>query len=189
MPAFHPRPAPRASHRPANGRRLLAAAAATALLALAGCAVGPDYQRPAVAAGASLPAFKEDGPWRPAAPALPDAHTPWWSQFGDPQLDALVAQALAANQTLQQADAAYRQAQAVVQGASAAFYPTVGLSASGGRGRSKSNGQSVLGDTHAWSLQAAWEPDLWGRVRRTVEAGSDSAQASAADLAAARLSI
>lgn len=190
MPALHPRPAERVSPPPATGRRLLAAsAAAAALLALAGCAVGPDYQRPTVAAGASLPAFKEDGPWRPATPAVPDAQTPWWSQFGDPQLDALVAQALAANQTLQQADAAYRQAQAVVQGASAAFYPTVGLAASGGRGRSKSNGQSVLGDTHAWSLQAAWEPDLWGRVRRTVEAGSDSAQASAADLAAARLSI
>jgi len=165
------------------------AAAAALALCLAGCAVGPDYQRPAAPAGAALGSFREDGPWRPAAPAEADARTPWWTLFGDPQLDALVAQANQANQTLQQAEAQYRQAQALVQGASAAFYPTVGLGASGGRGRSKVNGESVLGDSHAWSLQAAWEPDLWGRVRRTVESAADSAQANAADLAAARLNV
>jgi len=162
---------------------------ATALL-LAGCAVGPDYVRPdAALSPAALQGFKEDGPWRAAAPADIDPHTPWWTAYGDPQLSALVTQADAANQTLQQAEAQYRQAQALVQSASSAFYPTVGLDASGGRGRSKTDGVSTLGNSHAWSLQASWEPDLWGRVRRTVEAANAGAEASAADLAAARLGV
>jgi NodT family efflux transporter outer membrane factor (OMF) lipoprotein len=181
---------PLLNRRPAAPRRPRALAMASALLWLSGCAVGPDYVRPAAPGTAdAVVAFKEDGPWRSAAPASVDADSPWWKHYGDPQLDALVEQADQANQTLQQAEAQYRQAQALVQGTSAAFYPTLGLGASGGRGRSKSNGQSVLGNTHAWSLQAAWEPDLWGRVRRSVEAADDSAQASAADLAAARLNV
>lgn len=161
---------------------------------VAGClltacgAVGPAYHPPTLAQEA-LAAFKEDGPWRPAAPAQVDAHAPWWRLFGDAKLDGLVAQANQANQTLRQAEAQYRQAQALVQGAAATYYPTLGASASEARGRSKVAGVSTLGDTHAWSLQAGWEPDLWGRVRRSVEAASDSAQGSAADLAAARLNV
>jgi NodT family efflux transporter outer membrane factor (OMF) lipoprotein len=159
-------------------------------LALAGCAVGPDYQQPAPPPGTDAPAFKESALWQPAAPALAGTGGDWWQAFGDAQIDALVTQANAANQSLQQAEAQYRQAQALLQGAQAAFFPTVGLGASAGRGRSiGSGGISSLGNAHAWSLQAAWEPDLWGSVRRQVEAADSSAQASAADLAAARLAV
>ncbi|MDR1968807.1 MAG: efflux transporter outer membrane subunit [Burkholderiaceae bacterium] len=159
-------------------------------LTLAGCAVGPDYQRPAPPPGTDAPAFKESGLWQPATPALAGAGSDWWQAFGDVQIDALVTQANAANQSLQQAEAQYRQAQALLQGAQAAFFPTVGLGASAGRGRSiGSGGVSSLGNTHAWSLQAAWEPDLWGGVRRQVEAAGSSTQASAGDLAAARLAV
>ncbi|WP_198971328.1 efflux transporter outer membrane subunit [Xylophilus sp. ASV27] len=156
--------------------------------ALAGCAVGPDYVRPAPPAGATLPAFKEEGPWRAATPSTIDANGAWWRLYGDPQLDALVEQAMRANQTVRQAEAQYRAAQALVQGAQSAFYPDLGLNASENRARTNTTG-SVLRSTHASSLAASWEPDLWGRVRRSVEQAGDGAQASAADLAGARLTI
>jgi NodT family efflux transporter outer membrane factor (OMF) lipoprotein len=176
--------------RPVRRGRGSALALAVALtLGAAGCAVGPDYQRPTPPPGADAPAFKESGLWTPAAPAQIDAQAGWWHAYGDSQLDALVEQANQANQTLAQAEAQYRQAQALVQGARAAFYPTVGLGASGARGRSITSGVASEGDSHAWSLQASWEPDLWGGIRRQVEAAGDSAQASAADLAAARLTV
>jgi len=155
---------------------------------LAGCTVGPDYVRPAPPVGATLPAFKEEGPWKAATPSTIDADGAWWKLYGDPQLDALVEQANRANQTVRQAEAQYRAAQALVRGAQSSFYPTVGLSASEGRARTNTT-SSVLQDTHASSLAASWEPDLWGRVRRSVEQAGDSAQASAADLAGARLTI
>ena len=156
---------------------------------LAGCAVGPDYQRPSLPEGVSAPAFKEAGAWKTAHPGTVDAAHPWWTGFGDARLDALIAQADLANQNLKLAEAQYREAQALVQNAQSAWSPTLGLGASGQRARSLNAGEPVQGDTHAWSLQAAWEPDLWGRVRRAVEGAADSAQASEADLAAARLAV
>jgi NodT family efflux transporter outer membrane factor (OMF) lipoprotein len=127
--------------------------------------------------------------WVPAHPGVAAADGAWWRAYGDPQLDALVAQANQANQTLAQAQAQYRQAQALLQSARAAYFTTVGLSALGGRSRSITDGVVSLGNAHAWSLQAAWELDLWGAVRRGVEAAGDNAQVSAANLAAARLTV
>ena len=186
-------PTPWRSLRPRRRTAGLAAALAAAAL-VAGCAVGPDYARPAPPPGAELPAFKESGLWRPAAPGqVPsEADAPgggWWKAYGDAQLDALVEQANQANQSLRQTEAQYRQAEALAQGARAHFFPTVELGASAGRGRGISNGVVSEGNSHAWSLQAAWEPDLWGSVRRSVEAAEDNAAASAADLAAARLTV
>ena len=172
-----------------NPRWPLSALALSATLALAACAVGPDYKRPAPPPGTDL-AFKEMGDaWKQATPGTMDASGAWWKLFGDAQLDALVDEANQANQTLKQAQAQYAQAQALVQGAQSAWFPTVGISASGQRARTISNGVSSLGDGHAWSLNASWEPDFWGRVSRQVEAAGDNAQASAADLAAARLTV
>ncbi len=156
---------------------------------LAGCAVGPDYTRPTPPSGIEQPAFKESSLWKPAAPAFPDSASAWWEAYGDAQLDALVEAANRANQSVQQAEAQYRAAQALVEGARAGFFPTVGVGASVNRGRSLANGVGSTGDSHAWSLQASWEPDLWGGVRRRNEAAEASAQASAADLAAARLAV
>ncbi|MDR2187104.1 MAG: efflux transporter outer membrane subunit [Azonexus sp.] len=156
----------------------------------AGCAVGPDYARPALPPGAEAAAFKaEDGLWTTASPALAAADGAWWQVYGDATLDALVLEANQANPTLALAAAQYRQAAALLQRARAAYFPVLGAGASVARGRSLANGVSAIGDSHAWSLQASWEPDLWGGARRSVEAAGDEAAASAADLAAARLAV
>ena len=167
--------------------RILCLALAASLTA---CAAGPDYQRPASPEGATAPAFKEGSGWKTAAPASADTAQPWWTAFADPRLDALVAEAVSANQDIRIAEAQYREAQALVQNAQSAWYPKLGADASVSRARGKTPaGSTTLGNAHAWSLQASWEPDLWGRVRRADEGASDSAQASEADLAAARLAV
>lgn len=162
-------------------------AIALAALLLAGCAVGPDYVRPQM----DVPtAYKETGgPWKTATPQVIDADHPWWEAYGDSTLSALIVQANAANQNIRQAEAQYRQAQAIAAAARANFFPTVGLNAGATRGQSNSTGTVKLGTTDTLGLSASWEPDLWGAVRRSVEAGTASAQASADDLAGARLSI
>lgn len=162
------------------------AAGLAAAVALGGCAAGPDYQRPQMA----LPAgYKEAGPWKPATPLPIDSNLRWWEAFGDTTLNSLIDQANAANQTIQQAQAQYRQAQAAADAARAGFWPTVGINASGQRARAKSNGAIAVSNSYAAALDVSWEPDLWGAVRRQVEASDASTQASQASLAAARLSI
>lgn len=168
-----------------NGPRWAAAGLAAAMM-LAGCAAGPDYSRPAM----DLPgAYKEAGPWKTARPGAIDSNLRWWEAYGDPTLSRLVEAANAANQTIQQAQAQYRQARAVADAARAGFWPTVGVSASAGRARSNTGGVMAVSGSYAAAIDASWEPDLWGGVRRQVEASDASAQASEASLAAARLSI
>nr|WP_321874447.1 efflux transporter outer membrane subunit [Burkholderia ubonensis] len=186
-------PSPRA-------RRPLAAAAAfaTAVL-LAGCAVGPDYHRP----DTPMPAAFKEAPagWKVAQPADGADRGAWWRVYGDPQLDALIDKLNASNQTIAQSAAAYRQARALVAEARAAYFPTVGLTASGSRSRtpraSLSSGSSTsfgggssgsIGNSYSVGLDASWEPDLWGKVSRTVGAQRAGEAAAAADLANARLS-
>ncbi|GEP59119.1 hypothetical protein RSO01_62850 [Reyranella soli] len=175
------------------------------VLAAGGCMVGPDYKRPPPADPPSL-AFKETtGPVVGAAanfqPAMPrDAidRGPWWSMYDDQTLDRLAAMIDISNQTLMQAEAAYRQARALVRQDSSGLYPTVtgnaGYTQSGsgsGGGRSTAGGV-IAGSGSAGQFTAGpslnWEIDLWGRIRRQVESDSAAAQASAADLANARLS-
>jgi NodT family efflux transporter outer membrane factor (OMF) lipoprotein len=134
-------------------------------------------------------AYKEAGPWKPAQPQEADANQPWWMHYADADLDALVAQANAASQDMRIAEAQYRQARAAAQLARASFWPTVGAGISVGRGRTQTTTGPVTAGNNALTLDASWEPDIWGRVQRSVEAGEAAAQASAADLAAARLSI
>ncbi|MGO4331852.1 efflux transporter outer membrane subunit [Cupriavidus sp. 2TAF22] len=157
---------------------------------LAGCAVGPDYQRPPPDTPA---AFREATPpdhqWKIAEPRPVDLSQDWWSGFDDARLNELVVQANAANQSLRQAEAQYRQARALAQGARAGLFPTLGAAVSAGRARTNTLGIQTVSNTHSASLDASWEVDLWGQVRRTIEAARDNAQASAADLAAARLTI
>jgi NodT family efflux transporter outer membrane factor (OMF) lipoprotein len=164
---------------------LIPALAATVLV-IAGCASGPDYVRPVFPSPA---AYKEAGQWKSAQPQDVDTNQPWWAPYGDTDLDALVAQANAANQDIRIAEAQYRQARAAVQLARAAFWPTVGAGVSVGRARTQTSAGPVTTGNNSLTLDASWEPDIWGRVRRSVEAGEAAAQASAADLAAARLSI
>ena len=156
-------------------------------LLLAGCTVGPDYVRPTAAVSDG---FKEIKGWKQAQPLddyLPDR---WWEIFKDAQLNALEAQVNGANQSIAQAEAQYKQAQTMVQGAAAAYFPTAQASATVNRFRAAS-GQSVAvsGVKYLFGavVSAAWAPDLWGGVRRQVEASEDSAQASAATLQMLRL--
>ncbi len=163
-------------------------AAALALLAT-GCAVGPEYKRPATA---EVSAFKEAEGWVPAAPADALERGPWWTLFGDPVLDHLQSRVEVSNQNVALAVAAYAQARALVREQRASLFPSVTLD--GGASRSKSNGSSStgasgrIGNNYQLSIGGSWEPDVWGRLGRAVDGASAGAQASAADLASAKLS-
>jgi len=154
---------------------------------LSACAVGPDYQRPTTASPA---AFKEApvaaAGWFPAAPADALDRGPWWELFGDAELNKLIQQVEVSNQNIAAAVAAYAQAQAVVREQRAGLFPSVGADGSAKRsGGGASNGTA---NSFAASLGASWAPDIWGALRRSVESAQAGAQASDADLAAARLS-
>ena len=177
--------------------------ASAAVTSLAACTVGPDYQKPP--APVSI-AYKEIDGWKPATPKAAASGEAWWSIYNDPVLADLERQVEVSNQTLKADEAAYREAQAIVGEAWASFFPTLGLTGSavrsgagpgstGGGGRSSSGGVS-RGINNGGSAQnafqasatASWAPDIWGAVRRTLESDVATAQASAATLAAARLS-
>ena len=164
-------------------------AVSSALAILAACEVGPDYKRPEAPVPA---AYKEQGDWQPSQPKDAASDISWWSVYRDQKLDALEGQIDISNQTLKAAEAAYRQATAIVEQGRAGYYPTLALDGSGirsGQG-SGSGGARGKGVQNQFSLSAgaSWEPDIWGRISRTVEGDIASAQASEADLAAARLS-
>ncbi len=165
-----------------------------ALASLVACSVGPDYKRPE----APTPvAYKELNGWKPSEPKEAASNGPWWSIYGDADLDALERQIDVSNQNLKAAEAAFRQARALVAEARAAYFPTVSIGASGqrsGQGRaaggsaSQTRSSAFTQNQFDLSASASWEIDVWGRIRRTVESQEASAQASAADLASARLS-
>jgi NodT family efflux transporter outer membrane factor (OMF) lipoprotein len=159
---------------------------------LAGCAIGPNYKRPAAAVTES---FKN--PVNTTAPALPPDK--WWTLFNDSVLNDLEAQVVVNNQNIAEASAAYMQARAVVRQDRSNLLPSFDLS--GGATRTASGpgsfGTSLPGTlanttTTSTSYQLAastdWQLDIWGKLRRTLENARDSAQASAADLANAELS-
>lgn len=180
----------------------LAPLALPCLLALAGCAIGPDYHRPQINTPA---AFKEAAGWSAAVPADALARGPWWTLYGDPQLDELQQRLERSNQTLAQAEAKFRQSLALVQGARASFWPSLNASAAktrsgqgGGSGGTvrlsdgstvSSGGSGGVSQSYNLNFNASWEIDLWGKLRRTLEADKATLSASAADLAASRLSL
>ena len=163
-----------------------------AAVLVAGCAVGPDYERPSSALSEE---FKETpGAWKEAQPRDEIARGTWWELFGDPQLNELVEKIDVSNQSLAASEAQFRQAQAAINVARAPFFPTLDGNASITRSRSP---VGVVGGTTAGrivtqrsaSVTSNWEIDLWARIRRQVEAAEASMQASAGDLASARLSL
>ncbi|MGS1110362.1 efflux transporter outer membrane subunit [Achromobacter anxifer] len=174
--------------------RSIAAAALCALLGA--CAVGPDYQRPALDVGA---AYKEgqgevEG-WKLAQPLDQAERGDWWRVYDDATLNGLVERLNASNQTVAQAEANYRQALGLVRGARAGFFPTVGAGAGmtrsgsgGGQNGSSTSSGSNVSNQYSLTGNVSWEVDLWGRVRRSVESSEASAAASLADLGATRLS-
>ena len=157
---------------------------AAALLALqvSGCAVGPDYQRPATQ---DVSRFKEAEGWVPAAPADALERGPWWSLFGDPVLDQLAARVEVSNQNVAAAVGAYAQARALVREQRASLFPSVTLD---GKGNRSAGNSGSVNNNYQLSIGGNWEPDVWGRLGRAVDGATAGAQASAADLASATLS-
>jgi len=174
------------------------------LVLLCGCAVGPDYVRPAAEVPVS---YKEMEGWKKAEPRDHLIRGAWWEIFNDPYLNGLEEQVDLSNQNIAVAEAQLRQARALVRIAQAGYFPTVTIGASytrslnsSGAGGLVRGSTSTLGSSGAGGSSSAvsdyvllgavsWEPDLWGRIRRTVESSRASAQASAADLGATRLLI
>jgi NodT family efflux transporter outer membrane factor (OMF) lipoprotein len=161
--------------------------AATLAVALAGCMVGPDYVRPAAPAPV---AFKEAQGWKVAQPRDDAPRGSWWDAFADPDLDRLEREVDVSNQTIQAAEARVREAQAATQAARAGLFPAVNANAAAVRSsRAGNTGAPGVSNSYNVALDLSWEIDLWGRVRRGIEASGAAAQASAADLAAAKLSV
>jgi NodT family efflux transporter outer membrane factor (OMF) lipoprotein len=170
-------------------KRPMLAIAACALVA-SGCAVGPNYQRPSAATPG---AYKEAQNWVPAAPADALDRGSWWMLFDDPVLNALAARIEVSNQNVAAATAAYAQARALVREQRASLFPVVTLNGSANRSGGGASGTSGTGGTrnannYQASIGGSWEPDVWGRLSRTVDSAGANAQASAADFASARLS-
>jgi NodT family efflux transporter outer membrane factor (OMF) lipoprotein len=155
------------------------------LITLVGCSVGPDYTRPSVTVPAD---FKELKGWREAAPRDQEIRTKWWETFSDPFLNSLVEQVTVSNQSIALAESQYRQALAQVQLARSNYFPNLSAGASFTRSNTLGNISNTV-NQHQVALNTSWELDIWGRVRRQVEAGTAAAQASFADLEAIRLSM
>lgn len=162
------------------------------LVFLASCTVGPNYVKPTVEVPA---AYKENAGWQVAQPQDATLRGNWWEMFNDPQLNAFEQQVDISNQNVALAEAQYRQARALVQQARAAYFPTVTIGASlnnssqppTSRNNNGSSGRTAP-TLFTMAVDASWEIDVWGRIRRLVESSEASAQASAADLENARLS-
>jgi len=122
---------------------------------------------------------------RTDVPTAPLRHE-WWLHYDDPALHALMLRLQHDNLTIQQAEARYRQAVASLQVTRASTLPDVTL----GSNATRSGSGTASSDTqYSLSGSVTWEADIWGRIRRTVEAGTATLQADAADLAATRLSM
>jgi NodT family efflux transporter outer membrane factor (OMF) lipoprotein len=165
-----------------------------AILPLSGCLVGPNYHRPIAV---TPPAFKElapppnlaNGTWKQAQPPAEKLRAKWWELYDDAQLSNLEEKLGSSNQSLKAAYQTYVQARSQIRVDRAALFPIAGVSSSGDRVHLSSHRPLVIPgsqSTHndiTLAGSASWEPDLWGRVRRTVEFASASAQATNADLA------
>lgn len=160
-------------------------AMAVSALLVAGCTLGPDYQRP----DRTAPSH-----WQ-AVPAAPEAALPdrWWTLFGDDALSSHVEATLAANQDLSAALARYDQSRALLGVARAGEFPTVSLDPSYQRARTSGTVSNALPalETTLWRVpvDVAYEVDLWGRVRRSVEAARAHMEGRADTIAALRLSL
>ena len=163
-------------------------------LLLSACAVGPDYKTPDMPTPAH---FKQAEGWTQANPSDAIARGAWWEIYGDAQLNGLVEKLNTSNQTVAQYEAQYRQAAALVRSARGAFFPTLDLTTSknrssqgtGSSSSSLSSSSSGIRDTYNAQLGVSWEADIWGKLRRGLEADKASAQASLADLASMQLSL
>jgi NodT family efflux transporter outer membrane factor (OMF) lipoprotein len=176
-----------------------------AISSMLGCRIGPNYTRPSAAAPSAFPpAFKEQPPgnlqaaeaagWKQSQPGDAYSKGRWWEVYSNPALNTLEEQVGVSNQNVLQAEAQYQQAKAAVHVARAALFPTAtatpsitnSRSASGSAGGSGS-GSSGVQTNFSLPFNVAWEPDLWGNIRRGVTASAATAQSAAANVGNARL--
>jgi NodT family efflux transporter outer membrane factor (OMF) lipoprotein len=191
-----------------KAQKIPALAALLALSLLAGCKpVGPNYNRPGYEAP---PAYKEAGAsmvvvpppnpangggWQPATPSDGMLRGKWWEIYQDPQLNQLEERIATDNQSLRQALETYLAARDQVAAARSALFPRLSAGPSISRDHISTNGPSFSASKPTGyndlvvGGQASWEPDFWGRIRRTVEAARENSQASAADQANIDLSL
>jgi NodT family efflux transporter outer membrane factor (OMF) lipoprotein len=155
-------------------------------LAGSGCTIGPRYQRPVAQTPVALKEMAANGQWKMATPSDGLIKGKWWEVFGDPRLNELEELVNVNNQNVKVAEAQFRQARAIVLANRANYYPSIGTAPSITAGKNI-NEKSI---SHTLSLPASvsWEPDLWGRVRLSVENAVSNAQVSAADIENIRLS-
>jgi NodT family efflux transporter outer membrane factor (OMF) lipoprotein len=178
-------------------RRQACAPALLFALLLPGCTVGPDYSREP----APVPTtFKELKGWKRADPNDAADRGNWWAPYRDSRLDTLLREVEISNQTVAAAAAAYEESRAIVREAQAALFPT----ATGSYGVTRTRTGALAGTTggsavgfglgtryttqYSAPINGSWDLDVWGKVRRTIEANTSAAQASAADLDNAKLS-
>lgn len=179
-------------------RLILGALTGLLLVAVVGCEVGPKYTKATVPTSAEYKeappeSYKESGQWKPAAPSDQAMKGKWWEVFGDPQLNTLEEELTVSNQDLKATEARLREARAAVHYNRAAEFPTVsvGPSVSGIHDSANTPFLPKTSTTGEFILpfDLSYEVDLWGRVRRTVTASREEAQATAADYATASLSL
>ena len=170
----------------AHCNRSLGLACVLILLSLAGCAVGPNYKRPPAPAP---DAYKTQAPWRVAAPKDSLPKGPWWEVFNDPQLNTYEQQLLAANQSLLAAKDRLEEARSLARVTSAGFFPQGAVNPSGARNRYSasrpqvvSSGNTLTQSNFVLPFFVNYEPDLFGRIRRSMEASNASLQATAANM-------
>ncbi len=174
-------------------KQILFPTTAIVCLFCSACAIGPKYQVPQAAAQTPT-AYKEfagNDEWKMATPSDALIKGKWWELFGDPQLNRLEELVDINNQNIKQAEALFRQARTVILADHANYYPTIGSTPSitqGDTGKTSGHGLGGTSSTFSLPFSASWEPDLWGRVRLSVQNAVDNAQVSAADLENARLS-
>jgi NodT family efflux transporter outer membrane factor (OMF) lipoprotein len=176
-------------------RRALAATLIGALLSA--CSTLPPYQRPSADIPAHYAGAVHTGAapgWAQAAPADATPRGPWWTLFNDPVLNQLEARIDVSNQTVRKAVAQVQQARSMVDYQRAGFFPTITAGVAQERFRTSQNveGRSLAGKTvpdYSAGVAASWEPDLFGRVRDSVNGAQADAQASEADLEGVRLSM
>ena len=201
--------APQPARRPVGParNRLATLFALCAAIALTGCKpVGPNYHRPAYQAPAAYkdtgatsvtpPPNPQGGAWTPANPSDGMLKGKWWQLYHDPELNRLEDHIAIDNVQLQQAYQTYQAARAQVAAVRANLYPFLDAGLSASRGKSSANrphasstGGGATTTDLLLSAQASWEPDFWGRIRRSIEAAHASSQATAAEMANIDLSL
>jgi NodT family efflux transporter outer membrane factor (OMF) lipoprotein len=173
-----------------------------AALLLTGCMVGPKYKQPSAPVTPAYKepppdSFKEAGQWKKGEPMAEALRGPWWQIFGDPQLNALEEQVTPGNFSLKAAEGRFLQARSMVKYNRASLFPTVAVAPSIATLRDSPNGPyfpigsktiPYTGD-FVLPFDVSWEVDLWGRIRRTVAAAGEEAQATEADLQTLSLSL